>query len=182
LRQIFGSYHHTLIGLLSEWWVGTDPERRFALDEGPGVTPAEVGRRQADLLLCEDSRARIVVEVEHDVFRHKLDTIDFFFQSHTLDVGTPEAGLLLMYPAGFTGRRVLGAELTLPLEECVQQATAITGRNPGKAIGILAIRRIFDPEPSGPRSRSEFYAYRTVSISGVLLGNGVELSRADLLA
>src|SRR3954468_15401679 len=66
-RRAYGNAHATLIGLLVDWWVSRDKNRNRVLEGGPSFNPPGtglVGRGQCDAILCADSKAVGVLEVE----------------------------------------------------------------------------------------------------------------------
>lgn len=103
--RTYGNNHSTLIGLLVDWWVSEDPERRWALEGGPtnGYSEQDV-RGQCDALFCLDRDPVGVLEVEGSRHRQAAKKIGTFFDGRYKEIQPIRFGILLLYTYEALGR------------------------------------------------------------------------------
>jgi hypothetical protein len=98
LVQLRGNAHNSTIGFISLSWNRVSPNR-VALDAPPTYQKHEgqTGNKYADLLLLEDRRVKIAVEVETMVSKYsdKLDTLSAYFNNKK-EFPAPVYGLMIL--------------------------------------------------------------------------------------
>jgi len=93
LAQMYGNAHASVIGFISTEWINSG-ENRFILDGAYSLKNTGKGRRNADLILCEDDKPVVVVEVESGISKYseKIDSLKEYLCEKT----RLEFGILIM--------------------------------------------------------------------------------------
>jgi len=166
--QTFGNSHATLIGLLVEWWV-SGASGRIALEGGPSFGKRSDGTRgQCDALLAEGDAIKGVVEVEGTRYESTFKKMGRFFDSRLEPLTHLTFGIFLGYRTGKQG----GAIHPLGESEIAHYALQLSEVHPDKKLAVLLLEKKWDPQSTGPRSLSRYYAPRPDSISGMVIESG----------
>ncbi len=168
--RTYGSDHATLIGLLVDWWVSSQPNDRWALESGPsyGYVKAGKGRGQCDALLCEGNGAVGVVEVEGYRAAYTARKIGKFFASRVPDLSGIEFAILLLYaysPVGRGQARVFPPAADRSTIEIVRRLSESFA---GRPIALVTVDKVFERGASGIRARNEYYRGTPSVIKGAL--------------
>jgi len=165
----FGNSHHTLIGLLVDWWIKGGPtDARWALEAPPAFGEGGL----CDAVLCEGETPRGVVEVEGTRHAYTIDKIERLFASDLEYLNSLEFGVFLAYayePKGWGERRAFPPP---PFDDFVEHGKQITVKHPAKQLAILTLEKAFERRLVVPGAKSEYCKGRPVLIRGALLQNG----------
>src|SRR5258708_14182667 len=181
--RTFGNNHATLVGLLVDWWISSG-EHRWALESGPSFgyrSRDEGGGGQCDAILVEGESSRGVVEVEGSRHVYTIDKIGKYFAAEYQDLKSLEFGLFLAYTYTIQGRGNERKIIPLPIDELIEAGKIMTSKRYGKQLVILTLDKVWDPQKSGPRARTEYYWGRPDQILGVLIKDGREIERHSIV-
>ena len=171
--RTYGNDHSTLIGLLVDWWIAGDPERRWALESGPTNGYTEKGvRGQCDALFCFDRDPLGVLEVEG--YRHQMTArkIGTFFDGLYKEIQPIRFGVFLLY-----SYRVFQSDPEQTFSKAFEEVRHITKCHPTKPIVIISLHKTYKQIREGIRSRTEYYKKEPSKIEGFLYQNGGEVER-----
>lgn len=174
--RTYGNNHSTLIGLIVDWWVREDFERRWALESGPTNGYKEKGERgQCDALLCLDEKPVGVLEVEGSRHEPTIKKIETFFVGKNAKIGPLRFGLLLFYTSTPTER---GDQRHFPSPlspEFVEGIKNISILHPDKPIILISIEKRYNKDATGIRNANMYYMGEPQEISIRLYENGQEV-------
>ena len=181
--RTYGNNHSTLIGLLVDWWVSGDPERRWALESGPTNGYAEPGvRGQCDALFCLDHAPLGVLEVEGYRYQLTARKIGTFFDGRYKEIQPIRFGLLLLYTYEVFGSGTQRAFPSAMVPEAFEEVRRVTERYPTKPIIIISLDKTYQRIREGIRAQNEYYKGEPSRIQGSLYENGQEMERILLKA
>jgi hypothetical protein len=179
--RTYGNAHATLIGLLVDWWVSGDLQRRWVLEGGPTNGYGEPGiRGQCDALLGLDGEPVGVVEVEGTRYALTARKIGTFFEGSSPELAPIRFGLLLLYAYDAVGS---GAQREFPspaVPEALAEVRRVTKRHPTKPLLIITLDKTYRRIHAGLRARNEYYKGEPSRIQGLLYENGQERARLVL--
>ena len=165
--RIYGNHHSTLIGLLTQWWVQSSPDRHSAVEAGPTNGYRETGKRgQCDAMFCLDESPIGVLEVEGTRLIETARKIGYFFDARYPELSTLEFAILLVYayePTGIGTNRNFLPAVSVNLSEVVAE---ITRTHSTKSILLLGLNKQFERCHNGIRSKNEYYMGTPTEISG----------------
>lgn len=163
--RTFGSFHHTLVGILVDWWVSSGSGHE-AIDEAPKCNSTSL--EKCDVMLLQNGTSVGVVEVEATRHESTLAKIALCFASEFSDMRDLRLGIFLDYAS---------PDKTVGLESLKAQAVAITALHHDKSLVLLRVNRVRESGVFGTRRRvSDGYAlWRLDTIDGVLLRNGKQV-------
>ena len=171
--KTFGSSHHTLIGLLVEWWIDHGYGRnRYALDEGCTFKFREQGEgpKRCDAVLVESDNARGIVEVEGSGHKETINKMRKFFRSAELK--DLEFGIFLAYPTNGSDRD--GFNFEIPLEKMIEQGKKITKKVKSIKLVMLFLEKKYEFFNKGHlRLKNIYYRGTPTKVRGVILRNGL---------
>jgi len=158
LQRLYGSIHNSIIGFISTEWI-TLSEKNSVLDGAPNIEDDD-GKKYADLLLCEEDKPFIVVEVESSVskYREKIDTIFRYLNNKEFE--GPVFGMMVMSNVNET-------QHGMNCRHHWDQIKAIVTQE-GKPIVLVSIEKDkakLDKSPlSRLRKRNKYYPWNIVNI------------------
>jgi hypothetical protein len=172
--RTYGSDHATLIGLLVDWWVSSQPNERWALESGPsfGYVKGGKGRGQCDALLCEGTGAVGLVEVEAYRRVYTVRKVGKFFASRDPDLRELQFAILLLYAGSPVGR---GAQRIFPSaadDSTLEALGHVSESFPGKPVILVTVDKVFERSITGIRARNDYYRGAPSAIKGVLYLGG----------
>jgi hypothetical protein len=164
LSLVRGNAHNSAIGFVSLSWIRTLPTR-VALDSGPAARKhkGQKGNRYADLLLLDNKKIQIAVEVETGVSKYpeKLRTLLSYFDNKD-DFPTLTCGLMLLL--NWTGGKNMYQHTWERLKEKVKFHD--------KPIALISVHKVPDLSfadetvPERVRGEKTFYAWSVNEILG----------------
>lgn len=178
--RTYGNNHATLIGLLVDWWVSGDLERRWALESGPTNGYAEQGvRGQCDALFCLDRDPIGVLEVEGHRYQPTAKKIGTFFDGRYKEIGF---GIILLYTCEAFQRGDQRAFPSAIVPEAIEAVRHVTERHPTKPVIVISLDKTYRRIREGIRSQNEYYKGEPSKIQGFLYENGQEMEQIILKA
>ena len=173
--RTYGNNHSTLIGLIVDWWVSGNPDRRWALEAGPTNGCKEKGERgQCDALLCLDENQVGVLEVEGSRHEFTVRKIGTFFDGKNSKITSLRFALLLFYTCTPRGRGIQRAFPSPFSSHFVEKLKIISGRHPDKPIILISLEKRYDRTTTGIRASNMYYMAEPYEISIRLYENGSE--------
>ena len=181
--RTYGNNHSTIIGLLVDWWVSGDPERRWALEGGPTNGYSEQGvRGQCDALLCLDRDPIGVLEVEGYRYELTARKVGTFFDGRYKEIQPIRFGILFLYTYEAFGRGEHRAFPSAVVPEVIEEVRHVTERHPTKPVIVISLDKTYLRFREGIRSRNEYYMGEPSIIRGFLYENGQEIEQIVLKA
>lgn len=181
--RTYGNNHSTLIGLLVDWWISGDPERRWALEGGPKNGYAEAGvKGNCDALFCFDHDPLGVLEVEGTRYQLTARKIGTFFDGRYKEIQPIRFGILLLYTWRVFGSGTQRAFPSAVVPEAFEEIRDVTRRHPAKPIIIISLDKTYKRIREGIRARTEYYYGEPSRIQGSLYENGQEMAQIILKA
>jgi hypothetical protein len=176
VAKTYGSSHATLIGLLVEWWISSNPDNHWALEGGLsfGRRPRGVGGGICDALLCEGREAVAVVEVEGTRGVSTAQKIGKFFNAEYEELETLRFAILLLYAYSPKGR---GPNRYMPPAtdtETIEEVKKVSASYPDKLIIVVAVDKIYEGPQAGVRQHNKYYMSRLSQVNGSLYEGGEE--------
>jgi hypothetical protein len=175
----YGNNHATLIGLLVEWWVSSEPETHRAVEAGPshGRFAKGVGGGMCDALFCEKDDAIGVIEVEGTRHKETVKKIGKFLASSLDDMKTLRFAVAVLYPTGPRGR---GAERAMPScwnAKISSMGTKVSRDHPDKPIVVVAIDKVkvCEQDVKGIRRRNVVYQSKLTRVRGFVYEAGKQV-------
>lgn len=181
--RTYGNDHATLIGLLVDWWISGDPERRWALEGGPANGYEEPGvKGQCDALFCFDHDPLGVLEVEGTRYQQTARKLGTFFDGRYKEIQPIRFGILLLYAYNVVG---IGTQRAFPsalVPEAFEEVQHVTVRHPTKPIIIISLDKTYKRIREGIRAKTEYYQGEPSRIQGFLYENGQNTDEIELKA
>jgi hypothetical protein len=174
----YGNNHATLIGLLVEWWISSEPQTHRAIESGPsyGKFPKGKGGGMCDAVFCENSNAVGVLEVEGTRGKLTIEKIGKFFHSGRKDLKTLRFAVVVLYPTGPRGR---GPEKKMPScwdAEIASWVTEVSQTQPDRPIIVVTLDKLCEPQVEGIRCRTVCYHSKLMSVQGFAYEGGEEVA------
>lgn len=178
----FGSNHNTLIGLMVDWWINSQPQRA-AIDGAPWFALRPLGDGACDAILVEHGLCKGILEVEGGYvekgareeplkkYFSALDRLEKYFIPEDPDWKDLEFGLFLAYPTLGTYMRS-----PLPATTFAERGKIITKNHAGMQLIILTLDKRWDPQMRGIRARKndshDYYKGTPFKITGICIQDG----------
>jgi len=174
----YGNNHATLIGLLVEWWISSEPETHRAVEAGPshGQFARGVGGGLCDAIFCEKDDAIGILEVEGTRYEPTIEKIGKFFASSLDDMKTLRFAVAVFYPTGPKGR---GAERTMPScwnAEISSMVIKVSREHSDKPIVVVAIDKVYERHVGGVRRRNDYYKSNLSMVRGFVYEAGKQVA------
>ncbi len=167
--RTYGNNHSTLIGLLVDWWIAGNPERRWALEGGPTNGYEDPGiRGQCDALFCCDNSPLGILEVEGTRYQLTARKLGTFFDGRHKDIQPIRFGILLLYTYNVVG---IGTQRAFPsaiVPEAFEEVRHIIVCHPTKPVIIISLDKTFQRIREGIRAQNEYYQGEPSRIQGFL--------------
>lgn len=178
----YGNNHATLIGLLVEWWISSEPETHRAIESGPsyGQFAKGKGGGMCDALFCENSNAVGVLEVEGTRGELTIEKIGRFLASPRDDLETLRFAVAVLYPTGPRGR---GFQRTMPScwgAEIASKVAEVSHAHSGKPIIVVTLDKVYERQVEGIRRRTDYYKSKLRSVKGFAYEGGKEVASCTL--
>jgi len=176
--KTFGSSHHTLIGLLVEWWIAHGYGRnRYVLDEGCTFKSHKKGKgsKRCDAVLVEgNDNARGIVEVEGSGHNKTIKKMRKFFQSTRFK--NLEFGIFLAYPTNSSARD--GFYFECDSKKMIEQGKKITKKIKKTKLVMLFLEKEYESfDKEHLRFISSYYRGTPKKVLGTILCNGLEICK-----
>lgn len=188
----YGSSHHTLIGLLVNWWISDNEWHRYILDSAPSykpsaqgtkkdeltaITPDERKKKQphlyCDVVFVEKERCLGIVEVEGTRFQETIQKMGLYFRSERKEFQNLEFGIFLAYatlPKGLGKNRAIAP---LNIQQLIEEGQKVMKGLNKKRLVILTLDKLWEPSNDGPRSLSrDYFGGRPFQLTGALVEDG----------
>ncbi|HEV8366782.1 MAG TPA: hypothetical protein VGQ39_02430 [Pyrinomonadaceae bacterium] len=170
--RTFGNCHSTLIGLIVNWWITTDPINHWALDGAPTCG----NRRVCDAIFCANNNAVGILEVE-GVGERKITTVEklgSYFVSEFDDLKTLEFAVLLLYAYHLTrdGYKTFMPPAYDP--DVFAALTVVSRAHSDKPIIAITLDKTYESNVQGIRKRANWYFSRPSKVTGYLYEAGRE--------
>jgi len=158
----YGSFHSTIIGLLSQWWVSLMPKEHRVMESGPtfghGTRNNPCGK--CDAAFCQGNTAVGILEVEAARVLYTIEKIGSFFSSQLDDLNTLKFAILALYPSIPTGRGDRRVAPSVPDEQAQNALKELSCDHKDKTIIVVALNKVYEREVEGIRSRNDYYRCR----------------------
>ncbi|MCX5647687.1 MAG: hypothetical protein NTX40_01105 [Planctomycetota bacterium] len=176
----YGNNHATLIGLLVEWWISSEPETHRAVEAGPSFGHCEkgVGGGRCDAIFCEKDDAIGVLEVEGTRYELTIQKIGKFLPSSREDASSLDDMKTLRFAIAVlyaTGPRKGGAERAMPScwnAEISSTVTKVSHEYPDKPIVVVALDKVYERHVKGIRRRHVVYKSKLTKVWGFVYEAG----------
>ena len=190
--RTYGSSHHTLIGLLGDWWISGDEQRRYVLDSAPSYKPSAKGAKKnklnettpdeekkeqphlyCDVVLVEEERCLGIVEVEGTRFQDTIEKMGKYFRSERKEFQNLEFGIFLAYATLPKGSKEARTIEPLPLQQFVEYGQEAMKGLDGKQLIILTLDKVWKRPETGPRSlNQDYYGGSPFRLTEAIIENG----------
>jgi hypothetical protein len=172
----YGNNHATLIGLLVEWWISSEPETHRAIESGPsyGHFAKGLGGGMCDALFCEKSDAIGVLEVEGTRGEHTIEKIGRFFASPCDDLKTLRFAVAVLYPTGPRGRGPDKKMASCWDAEIASRVREVSQAHPDRPVIVVTLNKDYDRQVEGIRCRTVCYQSKLMSVQGCAYEGGKE--------
>ena len=173
--RTYGNDHATLVGLLTDWWIGLDSSSNWVIDSGPafGHRARGQGRGNCDLLLGHEGNAVGVVEVEGTRFSWCVEKIGHFFRAENPVFSHLRFGIILIYPVEPSGRGTEREVAELPWDDLVQKTQRVTRAYAGRNLALLYLRKRYVREQTAEARRiNDYYRCVPTTVKGAVMVDG----------
>jgi len=170
----YGSFHSTIIGLLSQWWASLIPKEHRVMESGPtfghGTRNNPCGK--CDAAFCQGNTAVGILEVEAARVLYTIEKIGSFFSSQLDDLNALKFAILALYPSIPTGRGDRRVAPSVPDNQAQSAVIKLSRQYWNKTIIVVALNKVFERQVEGIRNRNDYYRCRLSNVQAFLYRNG----------